>query len=126
MNQREQSVILILTLDLCSVAHLFQLLPSLSILAAVPMMTGLPLADVNSAINKPDYDTYPFDKYATTGSFRNFMEGFDSSLDKNECAENPLCKCEVGKVHCRGADSDDPLLRRLHNSVSAMHIKEPI
>ena len=100
MNQREQSVILILTLDLCSVAHLFQLVPSLSILAAVPVMTGLPLADVNNAINKPDYDTYPFDKYATTGSFRNFMEGFDSSLDKNECAENPLCKCEVGKVHC--------------------------
>ena len=82
------------------------------------------IADVNNAINKPDYDTRPFDKYATTDSFRNFMEGFDSSLDRNECAENALCKCEVGGVHCEGADSDDPLLRRLHNSVSAMHIEE--
>ena len=78
------------------------------------------IADVNNAINKPDYDTEPFDKYAKAGSFRNYMEGFDSSLDNKKCAQNSLCKCEVGAVHCEGADSDKPLLRRLHNSVSVI------
>ena len=82
------------------------------------------IADVNSAINKPDYDTDTFDKDATADSFRNFMEGFDNSLGKKECAKKPLCKCEVGEVHCEGDDSDEPLLRRLHNSVSAMLIEK--
>ena len=74
------------------------------------------IAHVNDAINMPDYDKPPFDKYATAGSFRNYMEGFDSSLDETECADNRLCNCEDG-----GEDGCKPLLRLLHNSVSAMH-----
>ena len=31
------------------------------------------IVDVNNAINMPNYDTYPFDKYATAGSFRNIL-----------------------------------------------------
>ena len=80
------------------------------------------IADVNKAINKPDYDTEPFDKYATADSFRNYMEGFDSSLDKNECAQKSLCKCEVGRDDCNSSNADKPLLRLLHNSVSAVHL----
>ena len=76
------------------------------------------IADVNDAINMPDYDKTPFDKYATAGSFRNYMEGFDSSLDKTECADNRLCNCEDG-----GEDGCKPLLRLLHNSVSAVYPK---
>ena len=75
------------------------------------------IADVNNAVNKPDYDTEPFDKYATANSFRNFMEGFDSRIDKNECTEKRLCKCEDGEDDC-----NKPLLRLLHNSVSCVHL----
>ena len=80
------------------------------------------IADVSNAINKPYYDTYPFDKYATAGSFRNYMEGFDSSLDKYECAQQRLCRCEVGEEDCNSYNSTKPLLRLLHNSVSAVHL----
>lgn len=61
------------------------------------------IADVNNAINKPYYNTEPFDKYATASSFHNFMENFDSSLDKNECAQKWLCKCEDGRDDCTGS-----------------------
>ena len=71
---------------------------------------------VRDAINKPFYDTKSYDMMTTDESFRNFMEGFES-VEIGDCAENTLCKCEVGGVNC-GVNSSIPLQRHLHNTVS--------
>ena len=112
-------MILTLTLDLCSVVHLFHLVPNPCSSSNDDWPT---IADVNNAVNKPYYDTESFDKYATANSFRNFMEGFDSSINKNECTEKRLCKCEVGEDNCNASNATKPLLRLLHNSVSCVHL----
>ena len=65
-------------------------------------------ADVEKALSKQQYDTQPYNKRASEESFRNFMEGFDSSVSIDDCRSDPLCLCEGGM----------PLKRNLHNLVS--------
>ena len=79
--------------------------------------------DVNVALSKPEYDTEPFNKTATLDSFRNFMEGNDLEISIEDCRQNRLCSCEVGGPNCEGADASIPILRRLHNSVSARQLR---
>lgn len=80
------------------------------------------ITDVNVALSKPEYDTEPFNKTATVDSFRNFMEGNDIEISIPDCRRNRLCACEVGGPNCEGADASTPILRRLHNSVSARQL----
>ena len=72
---------------------------------------------VKDAINKPSYDTESYDMTTTDESFRNFMEGFEF-INIDACRKNKLCKCEVGRMDCKGNDSRLPLQRYLHNTVS--------
>ena len=71
--------------------------------------------DVKSAVNRKDYDTASFDKYASKSSFRNLMEGFDNDISREDCAENRMCQCG-NDSNC--TNDEAPLLRTLHNAVS--------
>ena len=73
---------------------------------------------VRDAINKPFYDTESYDTMTTDESFRNFLEGFDGSIEIGDCAKNTLCECVVGGVNCDGDNASLPLQRLLHNTVS--------
>ena len=63
------------------------------------------LKDVENALNKPTFDSAPYDKTADRNSFRNFMEGFETV---DSCI-NELCT-EFGDTGF--------LQRYLHNTVS--------
>ena len=73
-------------------------------------------ADVDKALNKQQYDTQSYDKYARE-SFRNFMEGYDSSVSIDDCRSDPQCFCE-GRPDCTGDNPGIPLKIHLHNLVS--------
>ena len=73
-------------------------------------------ANVDMAINMQQYDTSLYGKFAEE-SFRNFMEGFDPDISREDCAENRLCQCGMNP-RCDNETFDGlPLLRHLHNSV---------
>lgn len=80
--------------------------------------------DVNKAIEMPDYDVYPYNKYAESG-FRNFLEGFNTLNNDQDgldtCASNRLCTCHRGndRTMCNGTNPGTPIARLLHNSVSS-------
>ena len=60
--------------------------------------------DVNDALGKSTYDASNFSRYTNEG-FRNFLEGF-VPVTTDECNDNKFC------------DTDDDILRKLHNTVS--------
>jgi hypothetical protein len=66
-------------------------------------------SDVDEAINKPAYDTSDFGRSASTESFRNLVEGFDTVPDE-VCNNDRLCK--------------DDIRRYLHNAVSGLEYSQ--
>ena len=74
-------------------------------------------ADVDKALGKQQYDTQSYNKRASEESFRNFMEGFDSTVSIDDCRSDPQCLCE-GRPDCTGDNPGIPLKRNLHNLVS--------